>query len=540
MTDPCSLSTGLPGLDEVIQGLRAGDNIVWQVDAIDDYARFVRPFCAEALRTGRKLIYFRFARHPQLLPDNAGVAIHRLSPECGFETFTAEIHQAIETAGRGAFYVFDCLSDLAADWYSDLMLGNFFLVTCPYLYDLETVTYFGLRRAHHSVDAVSAVRDTTQVLIDVFRDDDKLFVHPLKVDQRQSPTMYLPHAWEGAAFRAVTESAVLSDMLVRLTEPRAAGPARTLDVWDRTFLEAEEVLIGVQSGARPASDAADICAHLCRMMLTRDERVMALVSRYFELADLLSVRKRMIGTGLVGGKTLGMLLARAILCRAGRGWREKLETHDSFFIGSDVFYSFLVRNDCWRVRRSQRRNTSFLDGAEEARQRILTGSFPPFIYEHCIAMLGHFGQSPIVVRSSSLLEDGFGNAFTGKYESVFCPNQGSPEERLSAFLAAVRTVYASTMSREALLYRARRGLLDSDEQMAVLVQRVSGAVYGELFYPQIAGVGLSYNPYVWSEYIEPEAGVLRLVFGLGTRAVERCEAPKVLRHPCYSSWGRPA
>ena len=140
-----------------------------------------------------------------------------------------------------------------------------------------------------------------------------------------------------------------------------------------------------------------------------------------------------------------------------------------------------------------------------------------------MAMLDYFGQSPIIVRSSSLLEDNFGNAFAGKYESVFCANQGSPQERLDAFLSAVRTVYASTMSEKALLYRAHRGLLDRDEQMAILVQRVSGAVHGHLFYPQVAGVGLSYNPYVWSEQIDPEAGVLRLVFGLGTRAVDRSD-----------------
>jgi len=231
----------------------------------------------------------------------------------------------------------------------------------------------------------------------------------------------------------------------------------------------------------------------------------------------------MIGTGLIGGKAVGMLLARAILCRTDASWAEKLETHDSFYIGSDVFYSFLVRNDCWRIRRSQRANASFLDGVEEAQQRLHAGTFPPFIYEQFVAMLGHFGQSPIIVRSSSLLEDGFGNAFTGKYASVFCPNQGSPEDRLAGFLSAVRTVYASTMSRDALLYRAHRGLLDSDEQMGVLVQRVSGAVYGDLFFPQIAGVGWSYNPYVWSEYIDPDAGVLRIVFGLGTRAVERAD-----------------
>jgi hypothetical protein len=259
------------------------------------------------------------------------------------------------------------------------------------------------------------------------------------------------------------------------------------------------------------------------MMVTRDERLFDLATRWFDLSDLLAIRRRMIGTGLIGGKSVGMLLARAILAKADPGWRERLETHDSFYIGSDVFYTFLVRNGCWHARREQRNAVSFMDGAEAARERVRTGTFPAFIMEQFVAMLEYFGQSPIIVRSSSLLEDSFGNAFTGKYESVFCPNQGSPQERLDSFLTAVRTIYASTMSAEALLYRAHRGLIDRDEQMAILVQRVSGGLHENLFYPQVAGVGLSYNPYVWSEQIDPEAGVLRLVFGLGTRAVDRSD-----------------
>ncbi len=517
------LSTGLSSLDQVIRAVMPGDNIVWQVDSIDDYAIFVEPFCADAVRQEKKLVYFRFARHSQLVADDMGAEIHRLSPELGFETFTAEIHNVIEHKGLGAFYVFDCLSDLAADWYSDLMLANFFMVTCPYLYDLETVTYFALRRDSHSTEAVAVIRDTTQILLDVFRHNGKRYVHPLKVYQRRSSTMYLPHVFDDGVFRPLTESAALSEMLVQTTQRRLDSASRTLDVWDRTFMQAREVLDAIQSGARPASAGREIFEHLLRMMVTRDERLIPLAGKYLDLADLLAIRNRMIGTGLIGGKSLGMLLARAILCRTESRWREKLEPHDSFFVGSDVFYSFLVRNDCWRIRRTQRSCTSFLDGAEEAQQKILAGDFPPSIREQFIAMLEYFGQSPIIIRSSSLLEDSFGNAFTGKYESVFCPNQGSPEERLAAFLSAVRTVYASTMSRAALLYRAHRGLIESDEQMAILVQRVSGAVYGNLFYPQVAGVGLSYNPYVWNENIDPQAGVLRLVFGLGTRAVERSD-----------------
>jgi hypothetical protein len=138
-------------------------------------------------------------------------------------------------------------------------------------------------------------------------------------------------------------------------------------------------------------------------------------------------------------------------------------------------------------------------------------------------MLDYFGQSPIIVRSSSLLEDNFGNAFAGKYDSVFLASQGPRNQRLEDFMSAARSIYSSTMSESALKYRARRSLLNRDEQMALLVQRVSGSQNGSLFFPHLAGVGFSYNSWVWDESINPEAGVVRLVMGLGTRAVDRSD-----------------
>lgn len=133
------------------------------------------------------------------------------------------------------------------------------------------------------------------------------------------------------------------------------------------------------------------------------------------------------------------------------------------------------------------------------------------------------GQDPIIVRSSSILEDGFGNAFAGKYESVFCSNTGSMEQRVEELENAIRIVYASTMSRSALDYRSRRGLQARDEQMALLIQRVSGSYYEEYYMPCAAGVGYSYSPYKFMESIDQAAGMLRLVMGLGTSAVDRTE-----------------
>ena len=226
---------------------------------------------------------------------------------------------------------------------------------------------------------------------------------------------------------------------------------------------------------------------------------------------------------MIGGKALGMLIARAVLRSADPKWSNLMEVHDSFYIGSDVFYTYIVMNGCWEDRQNQRDSKTFLEGIESAREKILAGTFPNSVIEKFRELLDYFGQTPIIVRSSSLLEDNFGNAFSGKYESVFCVNQGTPAQRLDDFLDAIREIYASTLSPEALIYRQSRGLLDVEEQMAILVQRVSGAVYGQVFIPVAAGVGLSYNPYAWSRKIDPKAGMVRLVCGLGTRAVDRCD-----------------
>ncbi len=515
------LSTGIPALDRVFRNVMPGDNIVWQIDSIDEYIPFVRPFAENALLRGGRLVYISFGLHERLIGEDGGAEVHVVDPHAGFESATSEIHRIMGRAGRGAFFLFDCISDLADAWNSDLMLSNFYVLTCPYVYDMDSIAYFALIRNRHSLHVTSRIRDTAQILVDVYRHRDELYVHPIKVWQRHSPTMYLPHIWEDTTFRPVTDSATVSEVVSAVMGTGLDNASRVIDIWDRTFMQARNVSDEVKRGECPDTQADEYFDRLLRMMVTCDDRIIELAKCHLRLDDLLEIRKRMIGTGLIGGKSVGMVVARAILTNSDERWRDILEVHDSFYIGSDVFYTYIVENGCWRVRQKQRDPATFLDGVEEARESLLAGNFPDFILSQFVELLDYFGQSPIIVRSSSLLEDNFGNAFSGKYESVFCVNQGTRRERLKAFLSAVRRVYASTMSREALMYRLHRGLLDRDEQMALLVQRVSGAVYGNLFLPQIAGVGLSFNPYVWSPKISPDAGMLRLVCGLGTRAVDR-------------------
>lgn len=517
------LSTGLPNLDRLFRGIMPGDNIVWQVDSIDDYRPFAEPYAKYARESRQKLIYFRFADHPPLLDEASSAEVHELHPENGFEPFIREIHSTVNQEGRGTLYLFDCLSQLAPDWKSDRMLGNFFMLTCPHLYDRAAIAYFAIFRNYHSFHAVRPISNTTQILLDVYRRKGTLYIQPIKVQHRHSSTMYMLHEYTGQDFVPVTQSATITETLADVPWSRSDASSLRLGFWSRTFAEAEDLQTDLDRGADRAEEGEVFFHKLLRMLISHDEPVLRLAEKYFTLRGLLNIRKRMIGTGLIGGKAVGMLLARAICCRENPRWTELLEPHDSFFVGADVFYTYLVQNGCWWMVQKYKQGRNDDDEIETVRRRILAGDFPEYIVSQFADMLDYFGQSPIIVRSSSLLEDNFGNAFAGKYESVFCANQGGQHKRLEDFLCAVRTVYASTMSEDALNYRHERGLLRLDEQMALLIQRVSGATYGSWFFPQAAGVGFSFNPYVWNDQINPNAGVIRLVFGIGTRAVDRAD-----------------
>ena len=522
MMDGLTPGTGLRDLDEILCGLMPGDNVVWQVDAIEHYAPFVRPFAANASSHGIRVTYFRFARHAPLLEAADRVQVLRLNPQRGFEAFLDQIHHSIRENGEGGAYIFDSISDLLAEWCSDQMVGNFFMLTCPFLRAFKAVAYFAILRDFHSAYATDPITQTTQILLDVYQHEHKLYLHPQRVKGRRgSGRLHRLFVLEGNTVRALQESGAIARVMVGAPRSGLGLIQRYLGVWTRSFMQAETLLEEWRAGYVSEERVCETTRNLMRMAITRDERMFRLAARYVDLDDLVWLGTRMLGTGLIGGKSVEMLIARKVLLRADPRWRELLEPNDPFFVPSDIFYTYLVRNGCWAIRKRQLSAEDPLEGAEEAYQAILQGSFPAHIEKRFAEMLDYFGQSPLVVRSSSLLEDSFGNSFAGKYDSVYCVNQGSREERLEAFMTAVKTVYASTMSREALAYRARHNLLQSDEQMALLVQRVSGAQHGRYHFPHVAGVAYSYNPYVWHDRIDPHAGVIRLVCGLGTRAVDR-------------------
>lgn len=512
------IESGIPQMDEALDYIRLGDNVVWQVTRLEEFSAFVNPFVKQAIKDERNLIYIRFASHAPLVEEQEGVKIYEVELSHKFEKFTATIHNIIEEEGLDAFYVFDCLSELQVAWSTDLMMGNFFKVTCPFLFQLDTVAYFPIIRGRHSFQAIAKIRETTQLLLDVYGDGEECYVHPLKVWNRYTPTMFMPYLYreKEQTFLAVKDGVDMSRYYAVLNKSQGDEEETETDSWDRFFRLAK-----VQKDAGVLPEEA--LRTMCRIMMTRDERLRELVFTYFSPQDYFEVRSRMIGTGMIGGKACGMLLARKIIEHRLPQVKQYMEPHDSFFIGADVFYTFIVENDCWDLRIRQRTKEGYFEVAEEFREAILNGHFPEDIREKFRRMLEYFGSCPIIVRSSSILEDGFGNAFAGKYDSVFCVNAGTPNEQLEALEQAIKEVYASTLNPSALEYRKLRNLQGRDEQMAILVQRVSGSYFEQYFMPYAAGVGYSYSMYRFMQEMDPAVGMLRIVAGLGTKAVDRTQ-----------------
>jgi hypothetical protein len=276
---------------------------------------------------------------------------------------------------------------------------------------------------------------------------------------------------------------------------------------------------------------------LIRTLISDQLAYVHIAREWFSISDLNDIRRRKIGQGKIGGKTAGMLLAARILNSIGGDEiRQHLRIPESYYMGADISYDFVSFNNLAHWNDQKYKPEAQIRAEHPLIQKdFLNGEFPPESRDELRRLLGQIGPRPIIVRSSSLLEDNFGTSFAGKYESHFCPNQGTLDDNLFALTQAISRIYASMFNPDALLYRRAKELLDYDERMAILIQVVEGQQFGRYYLPEAAGVAFSRNLFRWSPQIRREDGFVRLVWGLGTRAVDRVgnDYPRMvaLSHP---------
>jgi hypothetical protein len=267
---------------------------------------------------------------------------------------------------------------------------------------------------------------------------------------------------------------------------------------------------------------------LIRRFLTEHLDLIGIAKEYLYTGDFVGLLDRVIlsadSHGRLGGKTAGLLIAEHILRKAEGEGRPvgSFSVPKSWYVASDELRKFVVHNELEDVFTQKYKEVAQVrQEYPNIIQLFKRSRFPADIVRGLSVALDDFGDVPLIVRSSSLLEDRLCSAFSGKYKSLFLANRGSKQERLAALLDAVAEVYASVFGPDPIEYRRERGLLDFHEEMAILIQEVVGRQVGDYYFPAFAGVAFSHNEFCWTPKIRREDGVIRLVAGLGTRAVDR-------------------
>jgi len=344
----------------------------------------------------------------------------------------------------------------------------------------------------------------------------------------------LPHALFEEIMRAVLAERAPDQEIILPFNPELAP-------WHFLLAQAKEYeALPDEQRRRVSHHLAEITVVLIKSMISDQMAFVKLAKEFLGAADFQLIGERRIGGGKIGGKAAGMMLAWKILQREDPAdemdLRERVVIPDSYFVGADVFYDFHTVNGLEEFINQKYKTQEEIEADYPCIQETYAGGrFPEDVMCRLRALLAEVGDTPLIVRSSSLLEDNFGFSFAGKYDSFFCPNQGTLEENLAALTNNIARVYASVLSPDALLYRQQMGLVDYDERMGILIQKVQGQRYHDFFFPTLAGVGFSRNPFRWNRKIRARDGLLRMVWGLGTRAVDRVanDYPRMvpLSHP---------
>lgn len=278
------------------------------------------------------------------------------------------------------------------------------------------------------------------------------------------------------------------------------------------------------------SEATDrwLKAELTRRFLTDNPKVIAQVQKHIgikafeKLLDTFICSPRSIGK--IGGKGTGLFLASQIIEAHKDEYPElsNVTVPKTWYISSDELGYLIEDNgldelnehkylDMLEIRTSYPRIIHLMKNA-----RLST-----YVLNELNQILDVCEDKPLIIRSSSLLEDQVDSSFSGKYKSLFITNTGTRAERRQQLAEGILEVYASMFSPDSIQYRKERSLIDCSEQMGILIQEVVGCRVGPYYFPLYAGVAFSNNELRWSPRIKREDGLIRMVAGLGTRSVDR-------------------
>ncbi len=233
-----------------------------------------------------------------------------------------------------------------------------------------------------------------------------------------------------------------------------------------------------------------------------------------------------IGDGSLGGKGRGLAFIDHMLKRHPdlNEYKDvQVRIPKTVVLCTDIFDEFMDTNELYQVALSDIPDEETLQHFQRARLPLrLLGDLEAFL---------QVVDSPIAIRSSSLLEDSHYQPFAGVYSTYMIPYNSDKYERLSMLSGAVKAVYASVFYRASKDYMTATSNVIDQEKMAVILQEVVGEKHGDRFYPVISGVARSVNYYpIGNE--KAEEGTVSLALGLGKYIVDGGQCLRVCpSHP---------
>lgn len=220
-----------------------------------------------------------------------------------------------------------------------------------------------------------------------------------------------------------------------------------------------------------------------------------------------------IGDGSLGGKGRGLAFIGAMIKRYPKLEYENMTVTipRTVVICTDIFDEFMEKNDLYPIALSNADDNTIL-------QHFLQASLPERIIDDLMAIFDVV-NSPIAVRSSSLLEDSHYQPFAGIYSTYMVPKSDKRDEMLQSLRNAIKAVYASVFYRDSKAYMTATSNLIDQEKMAVVLQEVVGSQYNDRFYPTMSGVARSLNFYPIGDE-KSEDGIANVALGLGKYIVD--------------------
>ena len=359
-------------------------------------------------------------------------------------------------------------------------------------------------------------------------------------------------AWARTVFETaaeyLSEAEIISNVQTWINEENSTYLIKSLENPGTGLSELSDAVIRFKNSSINESELSFAVRTSLRVALLRRFFVdqldfISVAKKYVDVRDFYNLVQHLVyperSQGKIGGKGAGLFLATQIIRKATEyaDTFQNIKFPTTWYVASDGLLDFIQHNTLNEVY-----NHKYMD-IDQVRhdyphiiQLFKNSHFPSEIEKGISAALDDFGERPLIVRSSSILEDRLGCSFSGKYKSLFLANQGPKEKRLDELKNAITEVYASVFSPDPIEYRAERGLLDFREEMGILIQEVVGSRVGKYFLPAFSGVAFSNNEFRWSPRIKRADGLLRMVPGLGTRAVDRVSND----YPILVSPGNPA